>query len=302
MNVVCGIHRRWRETLAASVACAVFAGAAAGGSYTAADFDLESMIGCTYRVISESTGSEINYPVSPNPVASSSSGVGEVRFAMVNQTIDGFPANVRLQPTGAAAESAVYMYIDNAVGIIDFGNKLGPTGNLEHFTNGRTFIPGVLDMGAVLPDPRTNTWEGRWDTGEQWTGAYNATLTVVGKESITHPSGIFDALRLDFEDSRTKVGLSGNQWATEDHTGSMWLVEGMGLVRWSGQEHKVIYNAAWDGGQSPVYESWSDETLTYVKVVRDPSVVPSPTAFVAGAALLAGLTLRRRRTLSGVAG
>lgn len=248
------------------LATGLASGHAIGQTYTADQFDLEGMIGVAYTAHTVESGSETFFSDSPTPVPFSFESTDPFMFAPVSTTIDGQAVNARLQTDLGPGEADSFMFISNTLGVIDFGDAGGGGGDgeSEKFDGGRTFIPAVMTVGETLTDPRITSWSGRWAFGETWTGDYSASLTTVGLETIDLPTGTVQALRLDFEDSRTKVGDSGFQWATEEHSGSMWLVEGVGLVRRTSTEYKEIFQSGFDDGDSPVYASMSTETTTLV--------------------------------------
>jgi len=284
------------SAVCAVTACFVLSGSPCRAqTYTADQFKIESWIGKTVRMDGWETETETRIWLGEGPVSTPWSGTRSLRILPANEVIDGHPTNAAMvmgdEPPGPPNYEQEPAVLSAAEGWINFGSHPAYTGNREHFTNGITMVPPTMTVGDSFLDARCTTWEGQWDGGQAWTGTCTRTITIAGIEPVTLPTGVCDALRIDYVDDRTKNGLGGDHWATEHWETSFWLLEGVGPVKMTESELKRHYDTFYDNGNSPMseYTSQSESLFT---------IVPEPATLGLFAVCSVALIGRRRRRRS----
>jgi len=143
------------------------------------------------------------------------------------------------------------------------------------------FVGGLQMAPAVLEEGETYYSAAPWQGSQgSWSGSYTQELTVVGLEQVVLPYGVFTALRLDFVVDAVKVGA--DEVVLHDEY-SVWMVEGVGVVRQAGTWGEARHDGPLEQWQFEYrmlsYGQANDEQLRGDLVVRFagaavPSLVP----------------------------
>jgi hypothetical protein len=92
------------------------------------------------------------------------------------------------------------------------------------------YLPEVLTVGQPTTDTVDVSWT--FENGTVLNGPMQWTTTPMGMESVTVPAGTFTALRVDWEGTTTGYWTDGWDWKeVNDHTGSIWFVQGLGIIK-----------------------------------------------------------------------
>jgi hypothetical protein len=259
-------------------------------TYTAAQFGIDAnLIGKTMRLDGNETTTEKRFWLGGDPLVTTWSGTRYLRFVPASAVIDGYATNARMMAnepgSGFVNPEGTPFILSAADGWINFGDHPSCTGEREHFINGYTMVPATMTIGVSFADTRCTSWEGHWEGDQDWTGAIESNITIVGIESVTLPTGVYDALRIDKVSDHTKNGVLGTHWTIEHWDTSLWLVEGMGIVKMTESSHDRHYDTAYDNGNSLLYESAGQGEYT-ITLVPEPATIG---LLVLGAAALIGL-------------